>query len=43
MSNRHSGDEEPPAEMIDRLINLYRGQIEANYGTRVAAAPLAAE
>ena len=40
---RHSADEEPPAEMIDRLINLYRGQIEANYGMRAEPAPLAAE
>jgi hypothetical protein len=29
--------------VIDRLVNLYRGQIEANYGSRQEPAPLAAE
>ncbi|CAN5910403.1 hypothetical protein BH11PSE3_BH11PSE3_30220 [soil metagenome] len=40
---RHSADEEPPPEVIERLTNLYRGQIEANYRLRPAATPLAAE
>ncbi len=39
---RRSIDEEPPAEVIDRLINLYRGQIESHYGPPSAPA-LAAE
>jgi small-conductance mechanosensitive channel/CRP-like cAMP-binding protein len=30
-------DEEPPPAVIDRLVNLHRGQIEANYGPRLAA------
>jgi small-conductance mechanosensitive channel/CRP-like cAMP-binding protein len=40
---QRSADEEPPPDVIDRLINLYRGQIEANYGPRTEPAPLAAE
>lgn len=40
---QHSADEEPPPDVIDRLVNLYRGQIEANYGPRLEPAPLAAE
>jgi len=36
-------DDEPAPEVIDRLVNLYRGQIEACYGPRFAATPLAAE
>ena len=40
---QRSADEEPPPEVIDRLINLYRGQIEANYGPRTEPASLAAE
>ena len=42
-SRGHSTIEEPPPEVIDRLVNLYRGQIEANYGVRPEPAPLAAE
>jgi hypothetical protein len=43
-SHGHSTIEQPPPpEVIDRLINLYRGQIEANYGSRREPAPLAAE
>lgn len=33
-SHRGNPNEEPPAAAIERLINLYRGQIEANYGVR---------
>jgi len=33
-SHRGNPDEEPPAAAIERLVNLYRGQIEANYGYR---------
>ena len=40
---QHSADEEPPTDVIDRLVNLYRGQIEANYGSRTEPVPLAAE
>jgi hypothetical protein len=40
---QRSAEEEPPPEVIDRLVNLYRGQIEANYGPRIAPAALAAE
>lgn len=39
---QRSADEEPPPDVIDRLVNLYRGQIEANYGPRPEPA-LAAE
>ncbi|MBL6616149.1 MAG: mechanosensitive ion channel family protein [Reyranella sp.] len=39
----HSTIDEPPREVIDRLVNLYRGQIEANYGPRHEPALLAAE
>lgn len=42
-SHGHSTIDEPPPEVIGRLINLYRGQIEANYGSHLEAAPLAAE
>jgi len=41
-TDQRSADEEPAPEVIDRLINLYRGQIEANYGPRTEPA-LAAE
>ena len=40
---RHNIDEEPPPEVIDRLTNLYRGQIEANYTGQSEPTPLAAE
>jgi small-conductance mechanosensitive channel/CRP-like cAMP-binding protein len=40
---QRSADEEPAPEVIDRLVNLYRGQIEANYGPRTEPTPLAAE
>ena len=40
---RRSAGEEPPPEVIDRLTNLYRGQIEANYSVQPEPAPLAAE
>jgi small-conductance mechanosensitive channel/CRP-like cAMP-binding protein len=40
---QRSAAEEPPPDVIDRLINLYRGQIEANYGPRTQPASLAAE
>ncbi|MDP1748218.1 MAG: mechanosensitive ion channel family protein [Reyranella sp.] len=33
-SHRGNPDEEPPPAVIVRLVNLYRGQIEANYGPR---------
>jgi len=38
---QHSADEEPPPDVIERLINLYRGQIEANYGRRQEASAAA--
>jgi small-conductance mechanosensitive channel len=40
---RRDASEEPSPEVIGRLENLYRGQIEANYGVRPEPAPLAAE
>lgn len=40
---RRGIDEEPAPEVIERLTNLYRGQIEANYAVRVEPTPLAAE
>ena len=36
-TRRDNPDEEPPAAVIDRLVNLHRGQIEANYGPRLSA------
>ncbi len=36
-TNRGNPDAEPPRAALDRLINLYRGQIEANYGHRKEA------
>ena len=36
-TRRDNPDEEPPPAVIDRLVNLYRGQIEANYGPRLPA------
>jgi hypothetical protein len=33
-ANRASVDEEPPPAAIERLVNLHRGQIAANYGAR---------
>jgi small-conductance mechanosensitive channel/CRP-like cAMP-binding protein len=42
-SHGSSTIEEPAPEVIDRLVNLYRGQIEASYGSRQEPAPLAAE
>ena len=35
-SSRGKADEEPPKAALDRLVNLHRGQIEANYGPRTA-------
>ena len=40
-SNRATPDAEPPKAAMDRLVNLYRGQIEANYG-RPSPAPVQA-
>jgi small-conductance mechanosensitive channel/CRP-like cAMP-binding protein len=42
-THRLNPNDEPPAEAIDRLVNLYRGQIEANYGRRMEPPRLAAE
>ena len=42
-ANRDKTDEEPPRAALDRLVNLHRGQIEANYGPRAATpVPVAA-
>jgi hypothetical protein len=37
-SNPGSPDLDPPPAVLARLVNLYRGQIEANYGESVAPA-----
>ena len=37
-THRQSNSEEPPPEVIERLTNLYLGQIEANYGTTLTVA-----
>jgi small-conductance mechanosensitive channel len=40
-THRGNPDEEPPKATLDRLVNLYRGQIEANYGRRQEASAAA--
>ena len=37
-THRQSNSAEPPPEVIERLTNLYLGQIEANYGTTLTVA-----
>lgn len=41
--NGSNPNDEPPAAVIDRLVNLYRGQIEANYGPAPEPSRAAAE